>query len=214
MLINYSSINKAMGGLDRLLAKSLDVTIRNNLGEKTTDKIEQRLAEKYGIGITQGIEQFQKIDAVLREFFGAGADGLEKKFLENICKTKGKAKGNNWFTIEDNNIAQIILESYGDEDKSKIMTAVSQEPKIISEILSYCKIPQTSGYRKINSLIENGLLVIEGSIVSGDGRRVSKYRTLFDNTRINIVKNQITVDIQLNRPNLNESTVLQVIHTA
>ena len=211
MLINNSSITSHMGGLDRLLAKSLDMTIRNNLGEKTTEKIEQRLVEKYGINITQGIEQFQKIDAVLREFFGAGADGLEKKFLENICKTKGKTKTNNWFTIEDTSIAQIILESYGDEDKSKIMTSVSEDAKIISEILSDCKIPQTSGYRKINSLIENGLLVTEGSIVSGDGRRVSKYRTLFDNTRINIVKNHITVDVQLNRPNLNESSVLQVI---
>ena len=49
-----------MGGLDRLLAKSLGSTIRNNLGEKTTEKIEQRLVEKYGITITQGIEQFQK----------------------------------------------------------------------------------------------------------------------------------------------------------
>ena len=214
MLINNSSITSHMGGLDRLLAKSLDSTIRNNLGEKTTEKIEQRLVEKYGINITQGIEQFQKIDAVLREFFGAGADGLEKKFLENICKTKGKTKSNNWFTIEDTSIAQIILESYGDEDKSKIMTAVSEDAKIISEILADCKIPQTSGYRKINSLIENGLLVTEGSIVSGDGRRVSKYRTLFDNTRINIVKNHITVDVQLNRPNLNESSVLQVIFTS
>lgn len=203
-----------MGGFDRLLARSLETAIRNNLGEKTSQKIEQRLFEKYGISITQGIEQFQKIDAVLREFFGAGADGLEKKFLENICKTKNKTKANNWFTIEDHQSSQIILEAFGDEDKSKIMTAINHDSKIISEILSECKIPQTSGYRKINSLIEDGLLVADGFETSGDGRKITKYGTLFYNTRINIIKNQITVDVQLNHPNISESSVLQVIYNS
>lgn len=203
-----------MGGLDLLLSKSLEKTIRDNLGENASQKIEGRLFEKYGISITQSIEQFQKIDAVLREFFGAGADGLEKKFLESICKSKSKAKGSNWLTLEDTSINQIILESYGDDDKTQILNCVSDEPKIISEILAECKIPQTSGYRKINSLIKNGLLVIGGTLVSHDGRNVSKYRSLFDNVRINIVKNKITVDILLDRPNFNDSTVLQVIFTS
>ena len=157
-----------MGGLDSLLAKSLVKTIRDNLGEKTSQKIEERLFEKYGISITQSMEQFQKIDAVLREFFGAGADGLEKKFLSNICKTKTKSKTSNWFTIEDNAVNQTILESYGEDDKIRILNCVSDEPKIISEILSDCKIPQTSGYRKINSLINDGLLKEDGSLIAHD----------------------------------------------
>jgi len=203
-----------MGGLDLLFSKSLEKTIKDNLGEKASQKIEERLFEKYGISLTQSIEQFQKIDAVLREFFGAGADGLERKFLEAICKSKTKTKGSNWLTLEDSAINQTILESYGDDDKTQILNCVSNEPKIISEILTECKIPQTSGYRKINSLIKNGLLVVDGSIVSHDGRQVSKYRSLFDNVRINIVKNKITVDILLDRPNYNDSTVLQVIFTS
>jgi len=203
-----------MSGLDLLLSQSLEKVIRENLGEKASQKIEARLFEKYGISLTQSIEQFQKIDAVLREFFGAGTDGLEKKFLETICKSKNKAKGSNWLALEDVTINQTILESYGDDDKTQILNCVSDEPKIISEILAECKIPQTSGYRKINSLIKNGLLVVDGSVTSHDGRRVSKYRSLFDNVRINIVKNKITVDILLDRPNYNDSTVLQVIFTS
>ena len=157
-----------MGGFDRLLAKSLDETIRHNLGEKTTQKIEERLFEKYGLTLTQSIEQFQKIDAVLREFFGAGADGLESKFLQNICKVKTKTKGNNWFTIDDSKISQVILESFGDDDKSSIINSVIDEQKIISEILEHCKIPQTSGYRKINQLIEDGILIPSGFETSND----------------------------------------------
>ena len=201
-----------MGGLDRLLASSLDSVIRNNLGEKTTQKIEDRLFEKYGLSLTQGIEEFQKIDAVLREYFGAGADGLEQKFLSSVCKVKSKSKTNNWFTIEDDTSAQKILESFGDDDKTKIINTVTEEPKIISQILDDCKIPQTSGYRKINSLIKDGLLIIGGHIITNDGRRVIKYRALFDNVRINIIKNKISVDVELSRPNYNDSTVLQVVY--
>jgi len=130
-----------MGGLDLLLSKSLEKTIRDNLGENASQKIEGRLFEKYGISITQSIEQFQKSDAVLTEFFGAGADGLEKKFLESICKSKSKVIGSNWLTLENTTINQIILESYGDDDKTQILNCVSDEPKIISEILAECKIP-------------------------------------------------------------------------
>ena len=200
-----------MGGFDRLLSKSLVSTIRNNLGEKTTNKIEQRLFEKYGISLTQGIEEFQKIDAVLREYFGAGADGLESKFIETLCKVKSKSTTNTWFTITDSNITQVILESFGDDDKAAIINSVFENPKIISDILMTCKIPQTSGYRKINQLIDDGLLVIDGHEFTNDSRKVSKYRSLFNNIRINIVKNKISVDVQLDNPNLIESTTLQVI---
>ena len=108
-----------MGGFDRLLSKSLESTIRNNLGEKTTKKIEDRLFEKFGISLTQGIEQFQKIDAVLREFFGAGADGLEGKFVEKLCKIKTKNTSNTWISITDARVSQVILESFGDDDRKR-----------------------------------------------------------------------------------------------
>src|SRR5574338_189140 len=110
-----------MAGLDRLLAKSLDTIIRKNLGEKTIKKIEDRLFERYGISLTQSIEQFQKLDAVLREFFGAGADGLEQRFIENICDVK-TTNNNNSITINNSTLTKIILESFGDDDKKKILS--------------------------------------------------------------------------------------------
>lgn len=201
-----------MSGLDRLFAKSLDSVIRTKLGTATTKKIEARLFEKYGLSLTEAIEQFHKIDAILREFFGAGANGLEKKFLENTCKVKSKSKGQTWFSIEDDSISHKILDVYGDEEKTKIMHSVIDKPKIISEILDLCKIPQTSGYRKINALIKSGLLIVNGFVIASDGRKINKYRALFDNLRINIVKNKITVDVQLTATNYSGSSVMQVIY--
>lgn len=198
-----------MAGLDRLLAKSLDSIIRENLGDKTIQKIENRLFEKHGISLTQSIEQFNRLDSVLREFFGAGADGLEQRFLKSVCEIK-ELDDENWVLIENPMLTKIILESYGDDDKKKILGAVTGEPLIISQIIERCKIAQTSGYRKVNALIAEGMLVPSGHIMTSDGKRISKYRSIFDNIKIEIIKNKITVFIHLAKEDYTSSSVLSV----
>lgn len=174
-------------------------------------KIENRLESKYGISLIESMEQFQKFDAVLREIFGAGADGLEKKFLKSICKIKESENKDSWFSIEDEMIKKTILETYGDDDNVKILDYSNQKAKTISDILNHYKFPQTSGYRKINNLINSGLLIEDGQIISADKKRISKYRSLFNSVRINIIKNKINIDIQLNKNNQHESAIMQVI---
>ena len=198
-----------MAGLDRLLAKSLDSIIRDNLGDKTIQKIENRIFEKYGISLTQSIEQFNKLDAVLREFFGAGADGLEQRFLKSVCEIK-LVNNENWVVIENPSLTKIILESFGDDDKKKILGALNGESLIISQIIERCNIPQTSGYRKVNALIDEGLLIPSGFVTTSDGKKITKYRSIFDNIKIDIVKNKITVVIHLTSEDLKSSTILTV----
>jgi hypothetical protein len=198
-----------MAGLDRLLAKSLDSIIRENLGDKTIQKIENRLFEKHGISLTQSIEQFNKLDAVLREFFGAGADGLEQRFLRSVCELK-LVNNEKWVLIENPMLTKIILESFGDDDKKKILGALNGDSLIISQIIERCNIPQTSGYRKINALIDEGLLVPSGFIATSDGKKITKYRSIFDNIKIDIIKNKITIVIHLANEDLNSSSILTV----
>ena len=201
-----------MTGLDTLLAKSLGAAIEDNLGEDTLHKIDSRLFEKYGITINQAILDFHKLDSVLREYFGAGADGLEKKIFETVCTLeKSKTNDQEWMTVEDQFLTRIILEAFGDEDKKQILTGLLEQPLIISEVLTICNIPQTSGYRKINWLIDNGLLTTHGFITTGDGKRVNKYTPVFENIKINIVKNKVTVKAQLNKESMNHSSLIPLI---
>lgn len=198
-----------MAGLDRLFAKSLDVIIRENLGDRSIKKIEDRLFEKYGITLIDSMEQFQKLDTVLREFFGAAADGLEQKFLKSICNVN-TPYGESWIVIDNPVLTRVILGSFGDDEKKKILGAINGNSLIISQIIEMCEIAQTSGYRKINSLIDDGLLVPSGYIATNDGKRVSKYRSIFDNIKIEIVKNRITIALHLAKEDYIESTVLSV----
>jgi hypothetical protein len=205
-----------MGNLDRFLAKSLESMIRNNLGGNAINKIENRLFEKYGISLVMAIEQFHKLDSTLREFFGAGADGIEDKIFNNVfelkkVQDKDNTESTSWIALKDPHLINLILDAFGDEDKKRICTSVTNEAKIIYKILNECQIPQTSAYRKINSLIKDGLLTVEGYSITSEGKKVNKYRFLFQNIRIDINKKHITIEAQLNKQSLEDSSILLLI---
>ncbi len=68
---------------------TIEEIIKKYLGEKTLEKIEQRLQERYELSLDQCLFELEKFDDVLREFFGDGAEGLEHvifKSLKTISK--------------------------------------------------------------------------------------------------------------------------------
>ena len=176
-----------MSGLDLFLSKSLNSTIKNIIGEQKLQKVEQRLFEKYGINLTQSIKDFTKMDNVLREFFGEETNRLEKQFLGNVINMQElQARNLNWITIEDPYLASLILEILGDEEKNNSINGLFDERGFIAEILEITKISQTSGYRKVNSLIDSGLLIVQDKISTPDGKLINKYRSIFENVKIDI----------------------------
>ena len=100
-------------------------------------------------------------------------------------------------TIKDKSIIALILHSYADDDKKKILNVIANKPRIILDIINACKLPQTSSYRKINSLIKNGLLIPDGEVPRKFGKKVTKYVSLFENLEIDIIKNDISVKARL-----------------
>jgi predicted transcriptional regulator len=201
-----------MSGLDTLIAKSLDLTIKEKLDKETLQKVEQRLFERYGINVTQSVKEFHKLDSVLKEFFGEEAEGLKKQFLGNVVTIQESTTQNpNWVIIEDRSLIKLILGTFGDNDKKNILNTVIDEPRIISEILEILEMPQTSGYRKVKSLIDSGLLIKQGSIITPDGKKVNTYKSIIENVRIKIKKNKITIQAQLAKESLDNSSVIQVV---
>ncbi|NQV39014.1 MAG: transcriptional regulator [Nitrosopumilus sp.] len=202
-----------MTEIDQLFAAALEKIIRDNLGDTTFRSIQNRLFEKYGMSITQSINEFKKLDSVLIEFFGSGAKGLEKKFLDNICSIKSKKdKVEKRFTILDSSINQSILKAFSDDEMSKILNASIGEPWTISEILEKLDIPKTSGYRKINLLIKEGLLIKAGRDFTENRRSMWKYKSLFDNVNIDF-NNKVTVNVQFTPEVVMNSSILQTVYS-
>ena len=201
-----------MTEIDQLFAAALEKIIQENLGDTTFLSIQKRLFEKYGISITQSIKDFEKLDSVLTEFFGSGAKGLEKKFLDSICSIKSqKDRVEKRFTILNPSINQSIVKAFSDDEMSKILNASIGEPWTISEILEKLDIPKTSGYRKINVLIKEGLLIKVGQDFTENRRSVDKYKSLLDNVNIDF-GNKVTVNVQFTSEVIMNSLILQTIY--
>jgi len=115
---------------------------------------------------------------------------------------------NHWVTIEDKSLTQEILEAFGDDDKKKILTTVIQQRLIVSEILEMCNLPQTSGYRKVNALIDVGLLIPMGHATTTDGKKVNRYVSVFDNFKIDIIKNKIVVRAKFAKDNFSTAKIV------
>lgn len=198
-------------GIDNLFVPSLRKQIEENIGTKKLEEIEKRLIERHGINVVQAIKDFYKLDSVLREFFGANADEIETKSLRNIIGLEKTEKKEEWVTIQDQELSKIFLEILGDGDKKTILGTVLNKSLIVADILKESKIPQTSGYRKINSMISDGILIANGFEFSKDNKKIKKYETIFQNIKMDIQENKMIVKIQLKKHLLTNSAIFQII---
>jgi hypothetical protein len=209
--------------LDRLLGQTLESMIREKLGQKTCEKIEARLRQRYNLDLAESINDFYTLDATLREFFSSGADAIEEDFANNLISINTPTKGRRWILIENSELAELILATYGDKDKRIILEVAFTNPSVILDILEATRIPKSSGYRLINQLVENGLLTEQGYSESLDGKKVNKYTALFERVKIEIDTNGLiftsdiplpsfpVVEVLLKENILNESQIIRVL---
>jgi len=202
-----------MSALDSLLAESLSSMIVQKLGKKTASQIEKRLKDRYGITMIDAVRDFQKLDATLREFFGPGADEMEKDFLNDFVTLDKSKRNKSWIVIEDQKLAKLILESFGDPDKKLILDSSLLQPNVILDILNQCNMPKSTGYRVVRDLIKQGLMTEKGFSTTSDGKKVNKYTSLFENIKIDIQgpDRKVVVKVQINEDFLQQSYVMKIV---
>jgi DNA-binding transcriptional ArsR family regulator len=201
-----------MAGLDNLLTKSLDSAIRENLGSEIIQKIEARLFEK-GYSLTQAITEFDLFDKTLREFFGKETDELLLKIFNSIFEMKKDKHGNpKSFLIRDKNFINMILSTYGDEEKRSILSAVSESILPFSSILKKINLSQSTAYRVVSSLIKDGLLIeADKHKESEEGRKVSMYTSTAFLLDVRIRKSVTEIEIHFTEEMIENSRIIAAI---
>ena len=119
---------------------------------------------------------------------------LRSQIVKEYKRSEGFAKSE-WVTLENQSLVKLILGTFADDDKREIMYSTLYNPRTVTEILAICRIPKTSGYRIINSMIENYLLVPTNSSKNGH-RLLKKYSSTIDNVQIETVKDKIIVRVK------------------
>jgi hypothetical protein len=159
------------------------------IGKNSVKKLEERLFEKYGKAIFEVVEEWDKIDEILHEQYAGGAAKITSKYIAKIAQasqSSGKYPKN---IISDPKTVKKIMRVLGDDDSSKVINYLLSNTNTIQNITKKTHIPQTSGYRKIEELIELGMIVENGYDISrSTGRKIKKYYSPFKSISIIIEK--------------------------
>jgi hypothetical protein len=198
--------------VDSLLAQFVERHLDEQFGLETKRSIKDRIFERYGISLTRAIKEYEPFDRTLREFFGKAADGMIAQLFEKICTVKKSGRTVS-LEIKDKLFANLLLESYGNKEKKSILFAISSSALSISKILKQANMSsQTTGYRIINSMIEDGLIAESGFDVSSDGKKAQAYRSPVKKINIAIdQKSALSVTLELSDDLVSKSGVLNTI---
>lgn len=197
-----------MTGIDRLISTSLSHVIKKKLNSDERKNIERKLFLEHGMSIKLSIEHFHKFDKVLKNISSIDKKKFENECINEIIKIK-KMDKNYSIKIIDQKLRDLILELCGDVETRKILICLFDNDLTIPQILRESKVPKTSGYRKIENLIINGLILESGKILS-ESKRISKYRCVFDEIKIEMGKNDIVIQAVINEKIFDESTSINI----
>jgi DNA-binding HxlR family transcriptional regulator len=89
-----------------------------------------------------------------------------------------------------------ILEALGDRWSREILLLLNDAPRSAQEIQSANRIPQSTLYRKLHELTEIGLVGVQRSIISNDGKRVELYRSLLDELKVEMRGARLRIDVR------------------
>jgi len=198
-----------MSGIDRIIASPVSTEIKKNLELDSLKKIERELFLDSGMSIKLSIEHFDNFMRVFKRNSNIDVKRFVKECIEKIIKIK-KIDDKYLVEILDTGLRDLVLESFGDSETRKIISCILENEYTIPEILQKSKVPKTSGYRKIENMIINGL-IIESGIVLSESKKISKLQCVFQEIKLDIKKEEISVVGILTNKMLEKSTSIKSI---
>lgn len=198
-----------MGGIDRLVSNALSSEIKKVMDMELLSKVERELFLEHGMSIKLSIEHFQKFSSVLKKNSNLDVNKFERDCIDKILRIK-KTDGKYFVTILDSNLSDLILGFFGENDSRKIITTLLEKEFTIPQILKESEAPKTSGYRKIENMIINGLIIETGKILS-ESKKISKLQCVFQEINLEIKKGKTIVNGIISQRMLEKSTSMKVI---
>ena len=199
-----------MAGIDRLISTSLSRIIKNRLDPNELKNLERNLFLEHGMSIKLSIEHFHKFNDILKRIPNINRKIFASQCIDEIIKIKKIDERYN-IKIIDQKLMDLILQACGDSETRKIFSCLFHNELTIPQILSESKLPKTSGYRKIENLIINGLILETGKVLS-ESKRISKYKCIFNEIKIEIKNDNIMIQGFVDKKIFDKSTSMSIIN--
>ena len=198
-----------MGGIDRLISAVLSKEIKKKLDLDMLKKIERELFLDHGMSIKLSIEHFQKFTNALKKNSHIDVKKFEKDCINKIIKVKKRDDKYN-VIIHNTIMSDLILELFSESETRKIISSLLENEYTIPQILKESKVPKTSGYRKIENLILNGIIIESGKVLS-ESKKISKLQCVFQEIKLDIKKEKITITGIVSKKMFEKSTSMKSI---
>ena len=89
-----------------------------------------------------------------------------------------------------------ILDALGDAASRGILLMLSDGARSAQELLTANHIPQSTLYRKIHELQELGLVGIQRTAITPEGKRVDLYRSLLSELHVDLQGTQLRIQVR------------------
>lgn len=100
--------------------------------------------------------------------------------------------------VSEDSAKQRILSAMSDEYSRKILTATIEDPMSALELSKKYEIPITTVYRRIEELVEAGLLAAVKSGRTTDGKWYDLYRSLLKRIDVSFEKGDVSIEVIVN----------------
>jgi predicted transcriptional regulator len=107
-------------------------------------------------------------------------------------------------------MTDLILELFSESETRKIISSLLENEYTIPQILKESEVPKTSGYRKIENLILNGIIIESGKVLS-ESKKISKLQCVFQEIKLDIKKEKITITGIVSKKMFEKSTSMKSI---
>jgi len=95
-------------------------------------------------------------------------------------------------------LAEVIAEAMSDEFSRTMLGSSVLQGKTVDEICEEGGIPQSTCYRRMRHLVDEGAMVIERIVVASTGRKYAIYRSTFSRFDVRLENGVISVCATLN----------------
>ncbi len=100
--------------------------------------------------------------------------------------------------IKSQRAKRAILTALADEDMTKILDAVMIHSKSINDIIRENNIAHTTGYRKTNWLLKEGLLIIDKIIITPEGKKYSLFHSVLKSITVKYEHKGVVIEAEQN----------------
>ncbi len=100
--------------------------------------------------------------------------------------------------ITGQNVRDALIRALADEYSRKILLGTIDRARSVEELSASEQIPISTSYRRVNEMRDIGLLTVEKTIITDDGKKFELYRSSFRSIKLQLNQGEIVLDVELN----------------